>query len=235
MGKILKLGLTDADRFVGWALTSGLVLSLGNLPAIAVDAALVVMTIAQGTPTTQVRRPTLKTGSEGVAVSELQAALKLLGYYAGAVDGVYQEGTAIAVSQFQQAAGLAVDGIAGPATWERLFPDVSTAQVSAPTSSRNPASVFPVPSIQSNPGAAAPAAANPQQPAAVGLPTLREGMEGPAVAQLQERLKALGFLQGSIDGVFGTRTQAAVQAAQQNFKLEPDGVVGPATWSALFR
>jgi peptidoglycan hydrolase-like protein with peptidoglycan-binding domain len=53
--------------------------------------------------------------------------------------------------------------------------------------------------------------------------------------QLQSRLITLGFLQGSADGVFGAETQAAVQAAQQNFKLEPDGIVGSATWNALLR
>jgi peptidoglycan hydrolase-like protein with peptidoglycan-binding domain len=60
-------------------------------------------------------------------------------------------------------------------------------------------------------------------------------MRGPAVAQLQERLKVLGFLNASSDGVFGLATQAAVKAAQQRFNLTPDGVVGPATWSALLR
>ncbi|NES81421.1 MAG: peptidoglycan-binding protein, partial [Moorea sp. SIO2B7] len=30
-------------------------------------------------------------------------------------------------------------------------------------------------------------------------------------------------------------TKAAVQAAQRKFKLEPDGIVGPATWNALLR
>jgi peptidoglycan hydrolase-like protein with peptidoglycan-binding domain len=60
-------------------------------------------------------------------------------------------------------------------------------------------------------------------------------MQGPAVTKLQERLQALGFLQGAVDGVFGPATQAAVIAAQQEFQLEPDGVVGPATWTALLR
>jgi peptidoglycan hydrolase-like protein with peptidoglycan-binding domain len=60
-------------------------------------------------------------------------------------------------------------------------------------------------------------------------------MRGSAVEGLQERLKAIGFFSGAIDGVFGTETQAAVQAAQRNFGLEPDGVVGPATWLALLR
>jgi peptidoglycan hydrolase-like protein with peptidoglycan-binding domain len=52
---------------------------------------------------------------------------------------------------------------------------------------------------------------------------------------LQDRLRTLGFLQGEADGVFGTETVAAVKAAQSNFQLEPDGIVGPATWRALLR
>ncbi|NJN91054.1 MAG: hypothetical protein HC878_12215 [Leptolyngbyaceae cyanobacterium SL_5_14] len=69
----------------------------------------------------------------------------------------------------------------------------------------------------------------------IDLPILRVGMRGPAVARLQERLRATGFFSGAIDGVFGTETQNAVRAAQRNFDLEPDGVVGPATWGALLR
>lgn len=60
-------------------------------------------------------------------------------------------------------------------------------------------------------------------------------MRGSAVSRLQERLRTLGFYNGAIDGVFGAETQTAVQAAQQKFNLEPDGVVGPATWTALLQ
>ncbi|NJO73468.1 MAG: hypothetical protein HC833_06690 [Leptolyngbyaceae cyanobacterium RM1_406_9] len=67
-------------------------------------------------------RITLRVGSQGTQVSELQAMLRLLGYYSGAVDGVYQESTAIAVTAFQQAAGLTDDGVVGPSTWQRLLP-----------------------------------------------------------------------------------------------------------------
>lgn len=201
--------------------------------------------LAQVTPETSINRPTLKLGSEGAAVSELQAALKLLGYYVGAVDGFYGESTASAVAQFQQVAGLEPDGITGSATWNRLFPYQAIAtETPAPTSSNNPASVFPVPSsLQAPPNASnypattvvnSPVAANPQSPD-IALPVLRVGMEGPAVMRLQERLKALGLLTGTVDGVFGSETQAAVIAVQQRFNLEPDGIVGSATWSALLR
>jgi peptidoglycan hydrolase-like protein with peptidoglycan-binding domain len=244
MVKSLMLGVANASCVLCGSAFSGLVFNFENLPAVAVNAHLVSQTVAQATPERNVNRPTLKIGSDGPAVSELQAALKLLGYYIGAVDGVYQESTAIAVSQFQQAAGLNPDGIAGPATWNRLFPSMPSARTPSPTSSNNPASSFPVPSaIQTvnsplnrptTTAANSPTTAN-LQPDSVTLPILRQGMQGPAVAQLQERLRALGFLKGSADGVFGEATQTAVIAAQQNFNLQPDGIVGPATWRVLLR
>ena len=46
-------------------------------------------------------------------------------------------------------------------------------------------------------------------------------------------MKKLGFYQGEIDGIFGTRTQAAVIEFQRNNNLSPDGIVGQNTWNAL--
>lgn len=69
----------------------------------------------------------------------------------------------------------------------------------------------------------------------VQFPVLRLGMQGPAVTMLQQRLQALGFFKGSVDGDFGLVTEAAVKAAQRRFRLEPDGVVGSATWAAILR
>ncbi|PSR15744.1 peptidoglycan-binding protein, partial [filamentous cyanobacterium CCP3] len=67
-------------------------------------------------------RPTLRLGSQGESVRELQSMLILLGYYPGQVTGLYQEDTATATRRFQTAAGITADGIVGPATWSRLFP-----------------------------------------------------------------------------------------------------------------
>jgi peptidoglycan hydrolase-like protein with peptidoglycan-binding domain len=58
-------------------------------------------------------------------------------------------------------------------------------------------------------------------------------MTGTAVSQLQERLKAIGLFNGAVDGVFGVETEIAVQEVQRRYNLEPDGIVGPATWAVL--
>lgn len=65
------------------------------------------------------------------------------------------------------------------------------------------------------------------------LPTLKIGMRGSEVFWLQKRLQAIGFFQGSVDGIFGKDTQAAVIAAQEKYGLKPDGIVGVATWQAI--
>lgn len=49
-------------------------------------------------------------------VRRLQQALTQLGYYSGTVDGSFGSGTKAAVTAFQQANSLTVDGIAGSAT-----------------------------------------------------------------------------------------------------------------------
>lgn len=64
-------------------------------------------------PTDETLRPGTK-GSQSVAT--LQAALTSLGYAAGTPDGSYGPSTVEAVSAFQTANNLPVDGVAGPAT-----------------------------------------------------------------------------------------------------------------------
>ena len=60
-------------------------------------------------------------------------------------------------------------------------------------------------------------------------------MDGADVIQLQERLQVLGIYRGPVDGVFGPETESAVMQAQRDYNLEPDGIVGPATWRAILR
>ena len=50
------------------------------------------------------------------SVRAVQARLRALGFYGGAVDGVWGEGTEVAIENFQRGRGLQPDGQLGPAT-----------------------------------------------------------------------------------------------------------------------
>ena len=64
--------------------------------------------------------PTLKQGSSGPDVKDLQQKLKDLGFDPNGTDGNFGPGTKAAVIAFQQSKGLQADGIAGPATMAAL-------------------------------------------------------------------------------------------------------------------
>lgn len=63
--------------------------------------------------------------------------------------------------------------------------------------------------------------------------TLRKGSKGTQVKVLQWLLALNGYNVGTIDGIFGSNTQAAVKAFQKARKLAVDGVAGKNTWSNL--
>ncbi|MFI8186988.1 peptidoglycan-binding protein [Actinacidiphila glaucinigra] len=63
-------------------------------------------------------------------------------------------------------------------------------------------------------------------------PTVRSGSRGHAVVAAQHLLTARGHA-AKADGVFGSRTAAAVRGFQKARKLRADGIVGPSTWKAL--
>ncbi len=70
---------------------------------------------------------------------------------------------------------------------------------------------------------------------------LRRGSSGPNVVVIQVELNRISQSYPAIpkvptaDGIFGSRTEASVQAFQEIFDLNPDGIVGKATWYALVR
>ena len=232
----------------GWlALGLGLGMAMLGNPAIAQSPAAAPSADPPAAQTERSpQRPTLQLGSQGVAVAQVQAMLTLLGYYTGPVDGQYQDSTAIAVATFQQAAGLAVDGVMGANTWAALLPSPNgqaAAEPTEPTETPAASVPFPSPSLET-PSESAPSEAPSSEetaseeaiaPSPTDLPVLRLGMRGSAVERLQERLRVLGVYSAPIDGVFGPATQAAVQDIQQRNRLNADGIVGPATWTVLFR
>jgi peptidoglycan hydrolase-like protein with peptidoglycan-binding domain len=63
--------------------------------------------------------------------------------------------------------------------------------------------------------------------------TLRNGMRGEEVAEIQRALITLGYLKGTADGVFGNNTENAVRKFQRKNKLTADGLVGTKTKELL--
>jgi murein DD-endopeptidase MepM/ murein hydrolase activator NlpD len=71
--------------------------------------------------------------------------------------------------------------------------------------------------------------------ALLGVPAVGDAAGSPDVAALQVALHARGAYAGTVDGVLGASTTAAVVRFQRKSGLVPDGVVGPRTRGALGR
>ena len=64
-------------------------------------------------------------------------------------------------------------------------------------------------------------------------PKLKYGSHGQYVRSAQNYLISAGAMTGSADGVFGSKTLAAVKLYQTNKGLKADGIIGAATWAKL--
>ena len=177
----------------------------------------------------------LREGDGGDDVRLLQERLKRLGYYSGNVDGDFGAGTVNAVKAFQRQNGLTADGVAGSGTLSRLFSSSAKSYTAPsptprPTPTRKPT---PTPRATSTPlppniyVLVTPAPGNDYA-------TLRRGMYGTPVQQMQEELKKQGFYTGVTDGYFGEGTENAVKAFQRSNGLYVDGAAGPATLRVLY-
>jgi len=176
-------------------------------------------------PTAAPTSSTLKTGSSGSEVKEMQQRLKELKYYTGSVDGDFGAGTEAAVREFQQNNGLTVDGKAGKKTLDALF-----SYYAVPKTSTSGSKVTVKPSTSTA----------TQRPSATAVPTVSDNTylqlnaSGTKVRQMQERLISLGYLAGNADGKFGEATEAAVKAFQNRNGLWDDGIAGPDTLRLLY-
>ena len=59
------------------------------------------------------------------------------------------------------------------------------------------------------------------------------GSSGNEVTQIQTKLKRWGYYNGSIDGIYGSKTVAAVRLFQSKNGLTVDGIAGPKTLAAM--
>lgn len=156
----------------------------------------------------------LQRGSEGPEVRHVQERLLALGFMSArdfnTGPGVFGPRTEAAVTAFQAARKLTVDGVVGPKTLAAL--GTSTGPVAAPAKPKTG---------ERDTGAAL-----------TGRPPLRKGSEGVLVKALQRRLNRYGASLG-LDGEFGPVTERALMAFQKANGMAQDGVVGPETAAAL--
>jgi len=153
-------------------------------------------------------RPALRNGDRGPSVKRLNEILATNGFAAPS-SSVFGSKTLLAVQSYQKSRKLTVDGIVGLQTWTALLKDLPEVADTDP-------SPFKVES-----------SAHPERP------TLESPAESAVVEELQRHLIDEGLDPGSVDGVFGRNTTAAVTAFQRASGLTPDGVCGPLTWRTL--
>jgi peptidoglycan hydrolase-like protein with peptidoglycan-binding domain len=172
--------------------------------AVAVSAVSIVSAIAVPASAGAATSRTLRSGSHGAAVRELQRELKLAGLTV-AVDGQYGSGTVTAVSRFQRAANLKLTGVADATTQRRLRQSVGGKTV------RGSAGAFGYGSRtrSSHLGDRIP---------------LRRGMSGHDVKILQDFLRR-DHVRTSVDGQFGTSTLRSVRRWERSKRRSVNGVI----------
>ncbi|MBQ9326130.1 MAG: peptidoglycan-binding protein [Clostridia bacterium] len=155
---------------------------------------------------------TITTSSTKARIKLLQSALNTLGYACGSADGKYGSKTGDAVKALQKANGLTADGSAGKKTLQKIESLLSAGSSTAAVTTA--AQVMPVATESAE-------------------RTLKSGMSGDDVKEVQTMLKTIGLYTGNVDGDFGSGTEKAVKAFQKSQELTQDGVVGSQTLQKL--
>ncbi|MEE1065776.1 MAG: peptidoglycan-binding protein [Acutalibacteraceae bacterium] len=161
----------------------------------------------------------IRRGDRGVPVRTLQYYLAFLGFFNPdlpqiSVDGIFGQETYDAVLTFQKKYGLTVDGIVGRSTWNAIQDAYEGIIRTLPPNYKNYSDLI-------YPGY-----------------FITTGSKGNVVRQLQTYLRVIGQNNDAVplitvDGDYGNRTKAAVEAVQRLNGLEPNGQVGPVTWNAI--
>lgn len=152
---------------------------------------------------------TLKKGVSGNDVKSLQTALKTLGYFTyPSLTTYFGDVTVSAVTAFQKKSGLTANGV---------------------VDSKTAAAINSALIAKSGTVSQAPAQTPAKSPAFTASRTLKVGMSGDDVKQLQSVLEKLGvYNYGSITGYFGTVTQNSVKVFQKANGMSQTGIVDAA-------
>ena len=167
----------------------------------------------------------LQNGSSGNYVTVLQVMLNRISRNYPAiprispVDGIFGTQTEESIKRFQKIFNLTPDGIVGQATWYKLvFLYVGVTDLSELVSEGQPYTQIQGP--------------------AKGV-TIKEGSTGVAVSALQYFISIIGQFNSdvpvlAIDGIFGPKTTAAVNAIQSRMGLPVTGTVNQETWQRIY-
>lgn len=159
--------------------------------------------------------PSLRKGSTGSIVTQLQKFLND-NYNANLkIDGKFGSKTEEAVKKFQRENGLTADGVVGQKTWIALKFIPSNDDTNF-----NDGAMNDDVAINYTGGD------NMQR-------TLRKGDTGGSVVKLQDSLNRLCQYNLKLDGIFGENTETAVADYQHNNNLFSNGIVDESTWDLI--
>jgi len=209
--------------------------------------ALALVTVLVLTPDVRAEAASMKQGSRGTEVKQLQQNLVGLGYLEGTADGQYGAKTAAAVKKFQAEFGLSADGTVGDATQTAIYNAVVRLQAELKNAGYAPGAADghfggntkkALLKFQVKNGLKETGTANKATWAA--LDAQSEGIRGGAAVQagsqmkqMQQALIGLGYLNGTADGINGPKTKEAVRKYQKAYGLAADGVAGADTMTSL--
>lgn len=179
--------MRNVMRRVGVCLLAGAIATTAILTTAGSAAAATAAPTALAARTaTTLSWPIVSQGARGERVFAIQYLLNQQIGAGLALDGIFGPATAAAVRAFQKKVKVSADGQVGPITWTKL------------------------------------------------IITVKTGSKGSAVSAVQHNLRfSYGFTSLAVDGIFGPKTDAAVRDFQAKFKLAVDGIVGLDTWNSL--
>ncbi|MBD0345389.1 MAG: peptidoglycan-binding protein [Coleofasciculus sp. Co-bin14] len=156
----------------------------------------------------------LQKGDSNPEVTSLQKKLAATGYFNGPFTGYYGSLTQEAITKFQQAKGLTVNGIANPETVNAL--EFSAGQTT------------PSQSVAPQQGVT-----NELNASTSSVGTLQKGDSSTQVTSLQKKLATAGYFDGPFTGYYGSLTQEAVKKFQQANGLTASGIADSQTLNTI--
>lgn len=160
-------------------------------------------TLIFSTMTFGIGSASVKLGDSNDEVREVQTCLTAQGLYSGEINGYCCQSTVNAIKEFQEAIGLIVDGICGGTTFE-LLRAAAYDEIDITTLMTNEISNF-----------------------------LKPGDSGARVEELQNLLIEQGYMEGTANGIYDSKTSAAVKNFQVYNEMTIDGLCGSHTLRVL--